>query len=233
MDCGENVDCASLALPGDQLALLGRLKAAGKRVVTVLIGGRPYEMGEIDRCSDAILCCFYPGPTGGEAIAKLLFGFCEPAGRLCVSLPDETGQLPVYYNAKDSYRSMAYYNASRPRYGFGCGLSYTAFDCRLEAAGEEGVSFTLTNTGGRGGWAVPQLYLHRRQGVVTSRARQLCGFAKVWLAPGEARALTIPIPRESLAQWDLQMRHRVLPGRIEWFLCDGGRELLTGEFTLA
>ena len=233
MDCGENVDCASLALPGDQLALLGRLKAAGKRVVTVLIGGRPYEMGEIDRCSDAILCCFYPGPTGGEAIAKLLFGFCEPAGRLCVSLPDETGQLPVYYNAKDSYRSMAYYNASRPRYGFGCGLSYTAFDCRLEAAGEEGVSFTLTNTGGRGGWAVPQLYLHRRQGVATSRARQLCDFAKVWLAPGEARALTIPIPRESLAQWDLQMCHRVLPGRIEWFLCDGGRELLTGEFTLA
>src|SRR5699024_11320633 len=70
----------------------------------------PYEMGEIDRCSDAILCCFYPGPTGGEAIAKLLFGFCEPAGRLCVSLPDETGQLPVYYNAKDSCRSMAYYN---------------------------------------------------------------------------------------------------------------------------
>src|SRR5699024_5957375 len=110
MDCGESVACASLALPGDQLALLGRLKAAGKRVVTVLIGGRPYEMGEIDRCSDAILCCFYPGPTGGEAIAKLLFGFCEPAGRLCVSLPDETGQLPVYYNAKDSCRSMAYYN---------------------------------------------------------------------------------------------------------------------------
>ena len=80
---------------------------------------------------------------------------------------------------------------------------------------------------------MPQLYLHRRQGVVTSRARQLCGFTKVWLAPGEARALTIPIPRESLAQWALQMRHRVLPGRVEWFLCDSGRELLAGEFTLA
>ena len=107
---------------------------------------------------------------------------------------------------------MAYYNAARPRYGFGRGLSYTAFDCRLEAAGEEGVSFTLTNTGGRGGWAVPQLYLHRRQGVVTSRTRQLCGFTKVLAgAGGGERALTIPIPRESLAQWDLQMRHRVLP----------------------
>ena len=233
MDCGENVDCASLALPGDQLALLRRLKAAGKRVITVLIGGRPYEMGEIDRCSDAILCAFYPGPTGGEAIAKLLFGFLEPAGRLCVSLPDEAGQLPVYYNAKDSYRPMAYYNAARPRYGFGCGLSYTAFACRLEAADQKAVTFSLTNTGHRGGWAVPQLYLHRLQGAVTSRVRQLCGFTKVWLAPGETQTLTIPIPRESLEQFDAGMRPRLFPGRVQWFLRDSGRDLLTGEFTVS
>ncbi len=235
MDCGENVDAASLALPGQQLDLLRGLKAAGKRVVTVLIGGRPYEMEQIEAYSDAILCAFYPGLTGGEAIARVLFGKCEPAGRLCVSLPDQVGQLPVYYNAKDSYRPGAYYNAARPRYGFGSGLSYTDFAFWLEqapTAENRTVTFRVTNTGSRPGWAVPQLYLHRTQGVVTSRVRQLCGFQKVFLQPGESRVLTIPIGEESLCQWDSAMRQRLLPGRIQWFLGDSGRELLEGEFTL-
>src|SRR5699024_1904241 len=162
MDCGENVDDCHLRLPGGQLELLRALKAAGKRVVTVLLGGRPYEMAELDACSDAILCCFYPGLTGGEAVARLLFGSAEPAGRLSVSLPDHVGQLPVYYNAKDSYRPGAYYNAGRPRYGFGCGLSYTAFAYTLVASPAPdrlAVTFQVQNTGDRPGWAVPQLYL--------------------------------------------------------------------------
>lgn len=231
MDCGENVDAAALRLPGDQLALLRRLKNAGRTVITVLIGGRPYEMEEIEACSDAILCCFYPGLTGGEAIAKLLFGLCEPAGRLCVSLPDRVGQLPVYYNAKDSYRPVAYYDVPQPRYRFGCGLSYTHFSYRLLDADAQRVRFEVTNDGPRGGWAVPQLYLHRLQGVVTARVRQLCGFAKVFLAVGEAQAVSIPIPEESRMQWDGAMKLRQVPGRIAWFLCDSGETLLEGEFS--
>ncbi len=230
MDCGENVDAGSLALPGQQLTLLRRLKEAGKRVITVLISGRPYEMAQIEAYSDAIVCAFYPGLTGGEAIAKLLFGQCEPAGRLSVSLPDHVGQLPVYYNAKDSYRPMAYYDYSRPRYGFGAGLSYTSFRYELVAAGAEQVTFRVRNTGARPGWAVPQLYLHRTQGVVTSRVRQLCGFHKCLLAPGEDREITLPIPRESLCQWDAAMHLRLVPGRIQWFLCDSGETRLEGEF---
>ncbi len=232
MDCGENVDDCHLRIPGDQLELLRRLHESGKRVITVLMGGRPYEMEEIHRLSDAIFCCFYPGPTGGDALARLLFGYAEPAGRLSVSLPDRVGQLPVYYNHKDSYRPGAYYNADRPRYGFGCGLSYTTFSYALEKAGETEVTFRVTNTGGRGGWAVPQLYLHRTQGVVTSRVRQLCGFQKCFLAPGETDIVTIPIPRESLMQWDLSMKQRLIPGRIRWFLCDSGETKLEGTFTV-
>lgn len=232
MDCGENVDASALSLPGSQLRFLQALKAAGKRVITVIIGGRPYAMGQIEPLSDAVICAFYPGLTGGEAIARLIFGQVEPGGRLCVSLPDHPGQLPVYYNARDSYRAMAYYDCPQARYSFGSGLSYTAFSWSLVEASREKVTFRVTNTGARAGWAVPQLYLHRTQGVVTSRIRQLCGFAKCLLEPGQSREMTISIPGDSLCQWDGAMRQVCPPGRICWFLCDSGKTLLEGEFTV-
>ena len=235
MDCGENVDDCRLRLPGGQLALLRRLRALGKPLVTVIIGGRPYEMEEIHRLSDAIVCSFYPGLTGGEAIASLLLGETEPGGRLSVSLPDHVGQLPVSYNAKDSYQAGRYYNGSRPRYGFGFGLSYTAFSyegLKNPDGDRAELTFRVRNIGKRPGWAVPQLYLHRTQGVVTSRIRQLCGFRKVYLQPGEEAEVTIPIPEESLCQWDLSMAKRKVPGNIDWFLCDCGQTWLEGSFTV-
>lgn len=236
MDCGENVDDSRLLLPGDQLELLRRLKATGKPVVAVVLGGRPYAMGSIDRNADGIFCCFYPGPAGGDALAKLLFGLAEPAGRLSVTLPDHVGQLPVYYNAKDSYRSMAYFDSHEPpRYGFGQGFGYTDFAFTLvegPTAEKPALRITVRNVGDRPGYAVPQLYLHRTQGVVTSRIRQLCGFQKVRLEPGETRELTIPIPREALEQFDNAMRPVCPPGKIDWFLCDSGETCLTGTFNV-
>lgn len=235
MDCGENVDCASVRLPGSQLALLKALKEAGKQVVSVIIGGRPYEMEEVEANSDAIVYAFYPGLTGGEAIAKLLLGRIEPAGRLSASLPDHAGQIPVYYNSKDSYNAGRYYDVPKPRYGFGSGMSYTAFEYALVKAPAEGdlsVTFTVRNTGSRDGWAVPQLYLHRTQGVVTSRIRQLCGFDKLFLKPGESGTVTISIPRDSLMQWDAAMEPVCPHGRIQWFLRDLGADQLSGEFTV-
>lgn len=235
MDCGENVDDGLLRLPGEQLGLLYALRALEKPVVSVLIAGRPYEMAEVDALSEAIVCAFYPGPTGGDALARLLFGYAEPAGRLCVSLPDHAGQLPVYYNAKDSYRSGAYYNVPKLRFGFGSGLSYTRFAysvLRAPSAGALTLEISVKNTGARAGWAVPQLYLHRAQGVVTSRSRQLCAFEKCLLQPGETRHVTLSIPPESLTQYDMSMRVCTPPGRIEWYLADSGETKLNGEFTL-
>lgn len=243
MDCGENVDTSRLELPGDQLTLLAQLKDTGKPVVTVLIQGRPYATEAVTAHSDALFCCFYPGLTGGEALAQLLFGEAAPAGRLPVSLPDHVGQLPVYYNYKDSYRGMDYYDArERPAFSFGGGLTYTTFSYCLLAAPADAeaekvetltVSASITNTGLRAASAVPQLYLHRAQGVVTSRVRALCDFQKLCLAPGETQTVTLSIPREALSQWDSQMRQRVLPGKIQWFLGDCGETYLSGECTLA
>ena len=234
MDCGENVDDAYIRLPGGQLELLKRLKETGTKIVTVLIGGRPYEMDQIHEWSDAILCAFYPGLTGGEALAKLIFGAVEPAGRLPVTMPDHVGQLPVYYNAKDSYRPMRYYNSKKPpRYRFGCGQSYTSFAWNLVNAPADdhwSVTASVRNDGQRPGWVVPQLYIHRTQGVVTSRIRQLCGFDKLYLQPGEEREFTISIPAESLQQWDGAMNLVVPHGKIEWFLGDSGEEVFSGTF---
>ena len=233
MDCGENVDNASLLLPGDQLELLEKLKELGKPVVTVLIGGRPYEMGTIDRCSDALLCAFYPGPTGGEAIAKILLGDIEPAGRLSVSLPDDGKRLPVYYNHKDSYNPMRYYDgAAAPRYGFGCGLGYTDFNYEVTSADSGCVTVRVTNTGSRPGYAVPQLYLHRTQGIVTSRVLQLCGFKKLYLAAGESETVTIPIPAESLQQFGFDMKPVQVSGKICWYLRDSGQTKAEGSFII-
>ncbi len=236
MDCGENVDDGRLILPGRQLELLKRLKALGKPVVAVVIAGRPYAMAQIDEACDALFYCFYPGLTGGEAIARLLFGAAEPAGRLPVSLPDHPGQLPVYYNHKDSYRAMTYYDtAATPRYRFGAGIGYTAFSCAQEHAptdAELELRVRVCNAGARGGWAVLQLYLHRLHGVVTAR-EQLCGFAKVFLQPGESRSVSIPIPEQSLMQWDPAMQQRRIAGDIAWFLRDSGETLLQGVFRVA
>ena len=239
MDCGENVDAGRLRLPGGQLALLRRMKESGKPVVTVLIAGRPYEMEEVRRWSDAIFYCFYPGLTGGEALARLLFGEAAPSGRLPVSLPDHVGQLPVCYNYKGSYQGMRYCDGDRPQDTFGSGMGYSRVGWHLVKAPEGNgeldglsVTFTVRNFGERSTCAVPQLYLHRAQGVVTSRKRALCAFSKAWLSPGEEKTLTLAVPRDALGQWDAGMEFVIPPGRIEWFLCDGGITFLEGAFTV-
>ena len=236
MDCGENVDNSSLELPGQQYELLKAMKALGKPVITVVIAGRPHESWLLDETCDALVYSFYPGLTGGEALAKLLFGAIEPAGRLNASLPNKAHQLPCYYNHKDSYRPMHYFDGSaRPKYGFGCGMGYTTFGFELVEAptGEKReVTIAVTNTGTRPGYAVPQLYIHRTQGAVTSRWRQLCGFTKLYLQPGETRTVTIAVPEDSLRQFDYAMKEVLLPGKIEWFLCDSGETKLEGNFVI-
>lgn len=132
MDCGEGMDCASLHIPAAQEELLKTLRATGKPIVTVVIGGRPYCISDIVDCSDALLYAFYPGPMGGQAIAEILYGNCEPSGRLPVSVPRHAGQIPVYYNSKASSQARYYDLEEGPLYTFGDGLTYTEFE--LESA---------------------------------------------------------------------------------------------------
>ncbi|MGB8452929.1 MAG: glycoside hydrolase family 3 N-terminal domain-containing protein [Anaerocolumna sp.] len=131
MDCGEGVDSADLRLTGLQNRLAEAVYSTGKPVISVLIQGRPYSVTDVVKHSDAVLCAFYPGMTGGQAIAEILFGEVCPSGHLPVSIPRHVGQIPVYYNYKNSYAGMNYYDLEKtPLYSFGYGLSYTEFDYR-------------------------------------------------------------------------------------------------------
>lgn len=236
MDCGEGVDCSSLHLPGVQTALLRKLKEAGHTVVTVLIGGRPYEMAEIDRYSDAILCCFYPGPLGGKALARLIFGEIAPAGRLAVSLPDTVGQLPVYYNYKQSYSAMEYGDRrQKPAYTFGWGLNYTSFSymvLRIPTEEEPALTVRIRNTGSSSGWSVPMLFLRRMSGIAVARVCQLAAFDKVYLLPGESAEVTLTVSRESFEQCGEDGKNRFVPGRFQWHLRDGAEIPANGEFRI-
>lgn len=108
MDCGEGLDCAELDLPGAQKKLAQAVFMSGKPVITVLIQGRPYAVAEEAKHSSALLCAFYPGPKGGQALAEILLGKVYPSGCLPVSIPRSAGQLTVYYNYKASYDAMKY-----------------------------------------------------------------------------------------------------------------------------
>ena len=129
MDCGEGVDSVDLNLPGLKKEMSEAIFKTGRPVITVLIQGRPYSVAEIAEHSDGLLSAFYPGVSGGQAIAEILFGEINPSGHLPVSIPRHPSQIPVYYNYKSSYAAMNYYNVDKsPLYSFGYGLSYTEFD---------------------------------------------------------------------------------------------------------
>lgn len=236
MDCGEGVDTAELSLPAVQRELAEKIFATGSKVITVIIGGRAYALDEVAEKSDALLYGFYPGMQGGKAIAEILFGEVNPSGRLPVSLPRCSGQLPVYYNYKNSYRSMHYYNIpDGAAYTFGYGKSYTEFvyedvsfgntEVALDELHKNGIQaeMTIKNVGEYDGYAVPLVYIAGEQGSVVRRAKELKGFKKVWLKKGESKRASILLPAEAFAVWNFEMEFKVEPGRVKLILEEMGQ----------
>lgn len=236
MDCGEGVDTAELSLPAVQRELAEKIFATGSKVITVIIGGRAYALDEVAEKSDAVLYGFYPGMQGGKAIGEILFGEVNPSGRLPVSLPRCTGQLPVYYNYKNSYRSMHYYNIpDGAAYTFGYGKSYTNFeyedisfgkkDVAIEELHKNGiqVEMSIKNIGEQDGCAVPLVYIAGEQGSVVRRAKELKGFQKIWLKKGESKKVSIFLPSEAFAVWNSEMKFTVEPGRVQIILEEMGQ----------
>ena len=226
MDCGEGVDLADLRLGGVQEELVKAIAKTGKPMVLVLIQGRPHAITNIvDDCS-AILCGWYPGEEGGRAIAEILFGDVNPSGKLSVSIPRSSAQLPVYYNRKDQGRKLQYVDQSaEPLYPFGYGLSYSTFTLEnLRLSNEEvpldeinggsvvKVFVDVENKGPMAGAEVVQLYIKDVQASVTRRVKELKGFQKVWLEPGEKKTVTIELSKEELAIWNQDMEFVVEPG---------------------
>lgn len=206
---GEDASRASLSLPGRQLELLQALVATGKPVVLVLFSGRPVDITWASEHVSAILMAWHPGSQGGRAITDLLFGDATPGGKLPVSWPRSTGQLPLYYNhnlthkpeSAQGFTSRYWDESTKPLYPFGYGLSYTTFSyANLRV--ENGVaSVAVTNKGNRAGDEVVQIYIHQRYGSSSRPVRELKGFERVTLAPGETRTLRFPLGDKELTYW--------------------------------
>jgi beta-glucosidase len=220
IDCGENIDRVSLKLSGRQMELLESLKATGKPLVAVMVQGRPHDMRWIEENADAVLCVWYPGPHGGRALAEVLYGEVNPSGRLNMSFPKCTGQIPVNYNHKATAEKRYLELDTEPLYRFGYGLSYTTFryrDLKLSASeisadGKLRASVILENSGERSGVEIVQWYIRDEYASVTRPVRSLRHFERVELEAGENREICFEIDADDLCLWDLDMHKVVEPG---------------------
>jgi beta-glucosidase len=216
---GEAASRASLDLPGDQMVLARAVLAVGKPTAAVLFNGRPLTIADLDRDAPAILEAWFPGTMGGLAVAKVLFGEAEPLGRLPMTFPRSVGQIPIYHDQRPTGRPAAddprpytstYLDQSpRPLYPFGYGLAYTSFSLSAPwldrvsiGAGESATVFaTVTNTGQRTGTALVQLYTRKRVAAVSRPGRELRGFTRITLKPGETGTVSLTLAGDDLAYW--------------------------------
>jgi beta-glucosidase len=230
---GEGYDVASLDLTGVQEDLVEAVVQAGKPTVVVLMNGRPLSVRWIAEHVAAIVEAWEPGERGGEAVARMLFGDDNPSGRLAITIPRSVGQLPVYYNYKPSkaywldrgwthvrgYADMP----GTPLYPFGYGLSYTEFkesNLRIEpqqisAGGNARVTVDVENLGKLAGAEIVQLYVHERFTPVSTPVKQLRGFERVALAPGQKKSVTFTLGLEELQLLDSDMHWVVVPGTFD------------------
>jgi beta-glucosidase len=224
---GEAHDRLSIDLPGHQKELLEAVAKAGKKIVLVLVTGRPTALvREAELCS-AIVEAWFPGEEGAAAVASVLFGDANPAGRLPISFPRTVGQVPVYYSHKPS-GGQAHWKGdyadgpTTPLFPFGYGLSYTNFEYsalsvpeRCDIAGSFTVSVSVKNSGSRDGEEVAQLYLRDMVSDVTRPVAELFGFARVFLKAGETKRVSFTVHTDQLAFLDREMRLVVEPGEIK------------------
>lgn len=227
--CGENKSRTSLDLPGRQLQLLQAIQATGKPVVLILINGRPLSINWADKFVPAILEAWYPGSKGGTALADILFGDYNPGGKLTVTFPKTVGQIPFNFPRKPSSQidggknpgptgNMSRINGAL--YPFGYGLSYTTFEYsdlditpRVITPNESAtVRLKVTNTGKRAGDEVVQLYIRDVLSSITTYEKNLAGFQRIHLEPGEAQELSFTIDRKHLELLDADMKWVVEPG---------------------
>ena len=225
---GESIDRADLGLPGVQQQLVEVVVATATPVVVVLLDGRPLALPWIAEKVAALLHAWLPGEEGGTAVAEILFGDCNPAGRLPISVPRSVGQVPVFYGHKPSGGRTQWKGdyadlSAAPLFCFGHGLSFTSFEYsdleispgRVDGRGAVRVRCRVRNTGGRAGEEVVQLYLHDAVASVTRPVKELRGFVRLGLAPGEERTVEFEVAATQMALHDTRMCHVVEPGRIE------------------
>lgn len=229
--CGENKSRTSLELPGHQLKLLQAVQATGKPVILILINGRPLSVNWADKFVPAILEAWYPGSKGGMAVADILFGDYNPGGKLTVTFPKTVGQIPFNFPYKPASQidggknpgpdgNMSRINGAL--YPFGYGLSYTTFEYSdleitpkvITPNQKATVRLKVTNTGKRAGDEVVQLYTRDILSSVTTYEKNLAGFERIHLKPGESKEIVFTLDRKHLELLNADMKWTVEPGEF-------------------
>lgn len=249
---GEAASRTNLDLPGNQKELLKAIKKLGKPIVLVLMNGRPLTLEWENANMDAILETWFPGTMGGYAIADLIFGDANPSGKLTMTFPRNVGQIPIYYNAKNTgrpyelngpeqkYRSRYLDVANSPLFPFGYGLSYTTFkyanftiDKTSYAFNEKiNISVTVTNTGTFEGEEVVQLYVRDLVGSVTRPLKELKRFEKTMLKPNETKKITFTLTSDDLAFYTKDMSFKAEAGEFKLFVGTNSEEVIETSFVL-
>jgi beta-glucosidase len=242
---GEASSRASLELPGDQMKLISAVLATKKPVVLVLESGRPLNISWAPEQVPAIIQAWFLGVQAGNAIADVLFGDASPSAHLPLSWPRSVGQIPVYYNHKNTGRPSApdrwhtgYLDLSKePLYPFGYGLTYTKFkfsgikaDSSISKEGTLHVSAEIENTGKREGTEVAQLYVHDRVAPTSRPVRELKGFQRVTLAPGEHKNIEFTIQAHDLGSYDPDMHWVVPVGTYDVWVAPDSASGVAGTF---
>lgn len=252
---GEAHSRSNLGLPGHQQELVEAVASTGKPVAVVLMCGRPMVVSRFVDKVDALLVAWHGGIRAGRAVADLLFGEANPSGKLTASWPRSEGQLPVYYNMKNTgrpiwgegtrqfeepFRSTYIDSPNAPLFPFGFGLSYTTFEYRdlrvtTPELGTDGVLVVTTqvqNTGARDGEEIVQLYVRDLVGSVTRPVKELKGFRRISLAAGESQTVRFDVPVSSLGFHGLDMQYTVEPGAFKLWVGPDSTQGLEGDFVV-
>ena len=239
---GEFRDRGQLSLPGHQEELIERVAATGRPTIVALIGGGAITMSRwLDRVG-AVIDAWYPGEVGGRAVADILLGNYNPAGRLPTTWPVSEGQLPLYYNHKPTGRGDDYLDLTgQPLFPFGYGLSYTTFaysnlsieSPEIPPGGSSRVRCRVTNTGAREGDEVVQLYVRDMLASVARPVMQLAGFQRIHLGPGASEDVTFEVGREQLQMLDRDLHWTVEPGTFRVLVGASSKDIrLRGDLTV-
>jgi beta-xylosidase len=225
-------DRARLDLIGRQDELARAMFATGKPVIVLLFNGRPLAINELAAQAPAIFECWYLGQETGRAVADVLFGDYNPGGKLPMTIPRSAGHLPAYYNYKPTARRGYLFDDVTPLYPFGFGLSYTTFaitglrlaKTKIRRDGSTQALVEVSNTGSRAGSETVQMYIRDRFSSVTRPLKELKGFRRVWLQPGESRTIEFEITPELLAFYDTEMKFTVEAGEFDIMVGTSSRD---------
>jgi len=225
-------DRTSLDLIGRQEELVKAMVATGKPVIVFLFNGRPNSINYVSQNVPVIYECWYLGQETGRAVADVLFGDYNPGGKLPITIPRSVGHVPAFYNYKPSARRGYLFDDVSPLYAFGYGLSYTTFSITnprltkksIKRNGTTSVLVDVTNTGKREGTEVVQMYIRDCVSSVTRPIKELKGFRKVQLKPGESTTVALDITPEHLSFYDVNMKYVVEPGEFEIMVGNSSRD---------